>query len=717
MDQDSAYMMAASKVPMLKPVTTVIKGVETIIAPATAEEKVQRSGYDWNDKAEDGPTNIALMECSTLSSDYEEPVVKTSEAKASADKPKDVRKNFSPPVIEDWISDSEDEAELTPKIEKKTVKPSFTKIEFLKSKEQGNPQMDLQEKGVIDSGCSRHMIANMSYHTDYEEINGGYVAFGGNPKGGKITGKGTIRTGKLYFENVYFVKELKFNLFSVSQMYDKKNSVLFTDTKCVVLSPDFKLPDENQVLLRVSIRNNMYSVDLKNIILKRCLTCLFEMATSIESRLWHRRLGHLNFKTMNKLVKENLPVVAGTQSNSNASTKDNNVGQARKEKEPGKDYILLPLWTANPPFPQESKSSQDAGFKPSNDVRKKVNEVPRQENECNDQKEKDSVNNTNRVNAVSSTINDASNEVNVVSRKSSIELFDDPNMPELEDISIFEDSNEDDHPLEQVIRELHLAHQIRRMSKNLEEHGLVSAVNQRTNHKYLQNCLFAWFLSQMGHKKVTQVLKDPSWIEAMQEELLQFKLQEVWTVVDLPYGKRAIGSKWVFKNKLDKREIMIRNKARLVAKGHTQEEGIDYAEIFAPVAKIKAIRLFLAYASFNDFIVYQMDVKSVFIYGKIKEEVYVCQPPGFEDPDFPDKVYKVEKALYGLHNAPRAWYDTLSTYLLDNWFQRGKIDKTLFIRRHKGDILLVQVYVDNIIFGSTKKELFTSFKKVMHDKF
>ncbi|GKB84029.1 putative ribonuclease H-like domain-containing protein [Tanacetum coccineum] len=164
--------------------------------------------------------------------------------------------------------------------------------------DHGNPQMDLQDKGVIDSGCSRHMTGNMSYLTDYEEIDGGYVAFGGNPKGGKITRKGTIKTGNLDFENVYFVRELKFNLFSVSQMCDKKNNVLFNDTECIVLSPNFKLIDESQVLLRVPRKNNMYSVDLKNIVPKGGLTCLFAKATSDESKLWHRRLGHLNFKTM-----------------------------------------------------------------------------------------------------------------------------------------------------------------------------------------------------------------------------------------------------------------------------------------------------------------------------------------------------------------------------------------------------------------------------------
>ncbi|GKC22982.1 putative ribonuclease H-like domain-containing protein, partial [Tanacetum coccineum] len=157
---------------------------------------------------------------------------------------------------------------------------------------------------------------------------------------------------------------------------------------------------------------------------------------------------------------------------------------------------------------------------------------------------------------------------------------------------------------------------------------------------------------------------DPSWIEAMQEELLQFKLQEVWTLVDLPNGKKAIGTKWVFKNKKDEKGIVIKNKARLVAQGYTQEEGTDYDD---------------------------MHVKSAFLFGKIEEEVYVCQPPGFEDPDFPNRVYKVENALYELHQAPRSW--------------------------DKGDIMLVQVYVDDIIFGSTKKSLCTEFEKMMHKKF
>nr|GEY35487.1 putative ribonuclease H-like domain-containing protein [Tanacetum cinerariifolium] len=177
--------------------------------------------------------------------------------------------------------------------------------------------------------------------------------------------------------------------------------------------------------------------------------------------------------------------------------------------------------------------------------------------------------------------------------------------------------------------------------------------------------------------------------------------------------KRAIGTKWVYRNKRNRRRTVVRNKARLVAQGHRQEEGIDYDEVFAPVARIEAIRLFLAYASFMDFSVYQMDVKSAFLYDTIEEEVYVSQPPSFVDPEFPDRVYKVKKALYGLHQAPRAWYETLSTYLLDNGFRRRTIDKTLFIKQIKDDILLV----DDIIFCSTKRSLSTEFEPLMHKRF
>nr|GFC38506.1 ribonuclease H-like domain-containing protein [Tanacetum cinerariifolium] len=168
----------------------------------------------------------------------------------------------------------------------------------------GNSQNKIDDKGYWDSGCSRHMTGNISYLSDYEPFDGRYVSFG---QGGcKITGKGTIKTGKLGFENVYFVKDLKYNLFSVSQIFDNKNGVLFTDLECIVLGRDFKLRDDTNVLLRTPKQHNMYSTDLNNIVSHKDLTCLVAKAFADESELWHKRLGHLNFKTMNKLVRHNL---------------------------------------------------------------------------------------------------------------------------------------------------------------------------------------------------------------------------------------------------------------------------------------------------------------------------------------------------------------------------------------------------------------------------
>ncbi|GJU64254.1 putative ribonuclease H-like domain-containing protein [Tanacetum coccineum] len=239
-----------------------------------------------------------------------------------------------------------------------------------------------------------------------------------------------------------------------------------------------------------------------------------------------------------------------------------------------------------------------------------------------------------------------------------------------------------DHPIKNVIGDVKSFVQTRRMTRPTSEQGFLSVVYVQKTHDTLNIYLYACFLSQIKPTSITKALSDSSWVEAMQEELLQFKLQQVWKLVDLPNGKRAIRTKWVFRNKKDKRGIVIRNKAR-----------------------IKAIRLFLAYASFMGFLVYQMDVKSAFLYGTIEKEVYVTQPQGFKDPNHLEKVYKVVKALYGLHQAPRAWYKTLANYLLGNEFKKGKIDQTLFIKKQKGDILLIQVYVDDIIFGSTNKEL------------
>ncbi|GJY76977.1 putative ribonuclease H-like domain-containing protein [Tanacetum coccineum] len=296
------------------------------------------------------------------------------------------------------------------------------------------------------------------------------------------------------------------------------------------------------------------------------------------------------------------------------------------------------MQNADLPFSQSSKSYPDAGFKPSRDDEKKVTEEPGKESgdsskdsESNDQDKEDNVNSTNTVSAAST------NEVNVVGAKTSIKLPDDPTMPKLEDI-VYSDDDED------VGAEADI--------NNLDAFMPVSPILTTRIHK---------------DHPVEQIIGDLN--SAPQTRRMIKNLEEHGSKLDRGYAGRA---------------STIQVTRSLDFGGVTKR--IDYDEVFAPVVRIEAIRLFLAYASFKDFVVSQMDVKSAFLYGKIEEEVYVYQPPGFEDPNFPDRVYKVEKALYRLHQAPIAWYETLSTFLLDNGFQRGKIDKTLFIRREKGEL-------------------------------
>ncbi|GJS56900.1 retrovirus-related pol polyprotein from transposon TNT 1-94 [Tanacetum coccineum] len=172
---------------------------------------------------------------------------------------------------------------------------------------------------------------------------------------------------------------------------------------------------------------------------------------------------------------------------------------------------------------------------------------------------------------------------------------------------------------------------------------------------YPEMCLFALTVSSVERKNIKEAMADSAWIEAMQDELHQFDRLKVWELVDKPFGKMIIKLKWLWKNKKDEDQTVIRNKARLVAKGYAQEEGIDFEESFAPVARLEAVRIFVAHAAHKSFPIYQMDVKTAFLNGPLKEEVYVAQPEGFVDPDHPEKVYLLRKALYGLKQAPRAW--------------------------------------------------------------
>ncbi|KAK1697505.1 hypothetical protein QYE76_014202 [Lolium multiflorum] len=226
------------------------------------------------------------------------------------------------------------------------------------------------------------------------------------------------------------------------------------------------------------------------------------------------------------------------------------------------------------------------------------------------------------------------------------------------------------------------------------------------------------YISVVEPKKVFEALEDSDWVEAMHEELNNFKRNKVWTLVEKPKECRnVIGTKWIFKNKQDEFGNIVRNKARLVAQGFSQVEGIDFGETYAPVARLESIRILLAYASHHNFKLQQMDVKSAFLNGPLHEEVYVKQPPGFEDLNFPNHVYKLDKALYGLKQAPRAWYEHLKELLVDRGFDVGLIDPTLFTKRVNGELFVCQLYVDDIIFGSTNKAFNDEFSKLMTDRF
>ena len=228
---------------------------------------------------------------------------------------------------------------------------------------------------------------------------------------------------------------------------------------------------------------------------------------------------------------------------------------------------------------------------------------------------------------------------------------------------------------------------------------------------------FACYISQLEPKNIKEALEDSEWILAMQDELAQFERNDVWTLVPRPSNKNVIGTKWIFRNKSDEDGVIIRNKARLVAQGYTQIEGIDFDETFAPVARIESIRMLLSLACLYDFKLFQLDIKSAFLNGVINEEVYVCQPKGFEDPNFPEHVYLLKKALYGLKQAPRAWYDRLTKYLIEKGFNRGGVDKTLFTKKTTKDIIIAQIYVDDIVFGSTSDNRIAEFISDMKNEF
>nr|GEU72697.1 hypothetical protein [Tanacetum cinerariifolium] len=413
-----------------------------------------------------------------------------------------------------------------------------------------------------------------------------------------------------------------------------------------------------------------YSVNSKAFKVFKGRTCIFQETLHVnflENKPNVAGIGPTWLFDIDSLIRtmNYQPVIAENQTNPSVGFQDN-FDAEKVGEEIDQQYVLFPMWSSGSTNPQNYDG--DAAFNG------KEHEV--------DAKKPESEVNVSPSTKFKDCFDNSSNEVNAADPivptvgQNSLNSTNTFSVAELEDITYSDDEDvvgaeadfnnlessipvspitttriHKDHPVSQIIGNLSSTTQTRSMTRVVEHQGGLSQMFDNDFH----TCMFSCFLLHEERKRIRQALKDPSWIEAMQEELLQFKMQKVWVLVDLPHGKRAIGTKWVYRNKKDERGIVVRNKARLVAQRHTQEEGIDSEEVFAPVARIEAIRLFLAYASFMVFMVYQMNVKSAFLYETIEEEVYVCQPLGFEDPDNPDKVYKVVKALYGLHQAPRAW--------------------------------------------------------------
>ncbi|GKC93975.1 putative ribonuclease H-like domain-containing protein, partial [Tanacetum coccineum] len=575
--------------------------------------------------------------------------------------------------------------------------------------------------------------------------------------------------------------ELKFNLFSVSQICDKKNSILFTETECLILSPSFKLLDESQVVLRAPRKNDVYSLDLKNIIPSR----------GLENQLNHnvkiiRCDNGIEFKNhdMNEFyakkgIKREFSVARTPQQNSVAERKNSTLIKAARTMKSDKGYLLgystsskafrvynkrtkrveenlhinfledqpnvsatgpnwmfdldfltnsmnyIPVSVENqvnvdaledvPPVAHEKPSEsspKDNDVQDSEDIANKEGQHQMTEDEqvlhddlenmiaqeviakalddatrqafeeekrnTTSHKREAQATSTNKLSTVRLSISTATTPyVSTASTPSgtnagessfvylggtipidastlpNADLPIDPNMPDLEDASdtlpndgIFNGAYDDDEDVGAVADFNNMDNTIAvspiptlRIHK---DHPKGQILGDPTSTVQTRGKIQKASLAQQA-LTISQALQDESWVEAMQEELLQFKLQKVWVLVDLPYGKKVIGTKWVFKNKRDERSIVVKNKARLVAQGFRQEEGIDYDEVFAPVARIEAIRLFLAFASYMGFTVYQMDVKSAFLYGTIEEEVvYVHQHPGFVDPAHPNKVFPDE---------------------------------------------------------------------------
>ncbi|GJQ98369.1 putative ribonuclease H-like domain-containing protein [Tanacetum coccineum] len=598
------------------------------------------------------------------------------------EEPKKARENNDAPIIEDWVSDDEDEVEPIPKVEKKTVIPTATKKEFVKP-----------EKPVRRSVRYAEMYRSQRPRGNQRNWNG--------QKSNQL-GCNFVFNNKACFICGSF-DHIQYSCPKTSHPSAHKHMA----PRAVLMKTGLKTVNTARPV------NTVRSVNTgRPFSTARSFNTVRPSYTSHPKSTFHGARPRQRFNTGRargfNAVKPSAcwvwrPIKPNGASLSNSQLNDKGfVNSGCSRHMTGNIAHLLDFKTFCGGYVNFVEgygagiTVQDASYfgddAPRSVTDAQIQDKDRVQNE-NDATEKSPKDNSLKDNGTADQqVNTASAEVNTGSRDISTAVPE-VNIATPEDLVGPSHASEDtqvedpeielgnipqsyavpttphtriykDHLIDHVIGDVQSSVQTRRMTSSYSKLGFLSAIYEGKTHKDLHTCLFACFLSQEEPKRFSKALSDPAWVEAIQEELLQFKLQKKY-----------------------ERGIVIRNKARLVAQGHTQEEGIDYDEVFAPVARIEAIRIFCAFLLHIWSYGYQMDVKSAFLYGQIEEEVYVCQPPGFEDPDHPDKVVS------------------------------GKIDQTLFIKRQQGHILLVQIYVDDIIFGSTKKELCDEFEKLMNDKF
>nr|GFA13588.1 retrovirus-related Pol polyprotein from transposon TNT 1-94 [Tanacetum cinerariifolium] len=654
----------------------------------------------------------------------------------------------------------------------------------------------------LDSGCSKHMTEDRSRLLNFVKKFIRTVRFG-NDHFGAIMGYGDYVVGKNVISMVYYMEGLGHNLFSVGQFCDSDLEVAFRKHSGYV-------QDTNGVdLIKGSRGTNLCTILVEDM-MKSSLICLLSKASKNKSWLWHLRLNHLNFGTINDLARKDL--VRGLPRFKFEKDHICSTCQLGKSKKSiptinGKKYILVIVddysrftWVK---FLRSKDETSDVVIKFITQIQVGLNKTVRYVRTDN---RTEFVNQTmtafyDRIgvfhqktvprNPQQNGVVERRNRTLIEAAQTMLIFFEAPmflwaeavatacytknrslintrhhktpyelvhnKKPDLTFFSLclppgvvaephfIEDHNVapvDNNPFVNVFapephseasslgdissnESPYVPQTLHHLNKWSKDHPLDNVINNPSRpvstRKQLATdalwCLYSSVLSKIELKNFKSTIIEDCWFQAMQDEIYEFDRLQVWELVPQPDCVMIIALKWIYKVKLDEYDDVLKNKARLVAKEYRQEEGIDFEESFAPVARIEEIHIFIANAASRNMTVYQMDVKMAFLNGDLKEEVYVSQPEGFVDPDHPTHVYRLKKALYGLKQAPRAWYDTLSRFLMGNNFSKGAVDPTLFTRKIGKHILLVQIYVDDIIFASTDPKDCDMFSNKMSLKF